>query len=54
MALLSENFGLLHHILDIFVDGDDAVEYALRPVAGEGGLGLDDGLVLLDFLLHID
>lgn len=53
LAVFSENFGLLHHIFDILVDGDNAIEDILGPVAGEGTFCVNNCLVLLDLLLYV-
>lgn len=53
LAVLSEDFGLLHHVFNIFLDGHNAVQDVLGSVPREGAFRIDHRLVLLDLLLHI-
>jgi hypothetical protein len=53
MSVGSKNFSLLHHVFDIGIEGDDAIEYFLGSISGEGGFSFDDREVLFDFLIDI-
>lgn len=53
LPVLAEYRRLLHHLVDVLIDGQDAVEDLPGPLSGEGGLVLDGVLVLLGLLLDL-
>lgn len=48
LSALSEDFGLLHGLLDLSVDADEHIDDFLGALRGVVGLALDERLVLLD------
>ena len=54
LSILPEYFSLLHHILDILVDGNNPVKDIFRSISSKCALCIDHSLVLLDFLFYVD
>jgi hypothetical protein len=53
LSLRTEDLGLIHHLLNILINGKDAVEYLPGAFGGETSLGLNGILVLLGLLLSL-
>ena len=53
LPVLSEDRRLLHHLLDVLIDGEDSIEDLPGTLSGETGLALDGVLVFLGLLLGL-
>jgi hypothetical protein len=53
LPVLAEDRRLLHHLVDVLIDGQDAVEDLPRPLSAQRALVLDRVLVLLGLLLDL-
>ena len=53
LSVLSEDFSLFHHLLDVLIDRQDAVEDLPWPLSAETGLALNGVSILLGLLLGL-